>query len=425
MLRRLRTKTGRDYALTFVTEFIVLLAGVAVYKFAAKQLGETGFSEYAIVRRTVSFIQPLLIIGLGVGIPRYVAFASVDNSQEKSGAYFISGFLIIEIITIFFLAIFNILSSQFSFWIFGNETFSFFIPYMSLMIFGVITHSIVYSYLRGKIKMGAANTLQLLNLGIIPICVFSMTNDIKDILLFTGIIWTAVSIIFLIAIFITLKWNTENIISHGKELLLYGIQRVPGDVALAGFLALPAYFTAHLIDDNLKTAGFVAFGMSLLNMAGAAFGPICLLLLPQASKVIATKDFSKLKIYSNRIALLTLMITVFALLIFELFTKTILQIYLGETSTSLILCVRIIMFACVGYSIYISLRSILDAYYVKAINTKNIFISFIVFIIPSLYIVVQKLNFTYILFVFIGSMSLLGFLTYLETKKIFFREIEE
>lgn len=409
--------------LTFATEFTVLIAGILVYKLAANIPEANGFSAYAIVRRTVSFIQPLLILGMGVGIPRYVAFAGTGTAYKDQGSYFVAGFSIVQVITVFFAGFFILFRDQFSFLIFGSTSYGYLVPYMSLMLFGMVTHSLAYGYLRGKMKMNAANILQLVNLGIVPLLVFLLTPVIENVLLFTGLSWAVISLLFSLGLFFSITWKKENLMPCAKELLRYGLQRVPGDVALAGFLALPAYFTAHLVADDLKTAGYVAFGMSLLNMVGAAFGPISLLMLPQASKAIAAKDFLLLRSFSDKIVRLTLLLTVLGLLMIEIFTEPIMKLYLGSSLAGMNACIRVILFASVGYSLYIALRSILDAYYVRAVNTKNIFIAFALFTLPAAVFVLQKCNYMYMLYSFITSMTLLGLLTYVETQKIFRKEL--
>ena len=381
-------------------------------------LAEEGFSQYALCRRTISFIHPLLIVGLGVGIPRFVAFSSVDKSMRNPGSYFLSGLFIILFFSTIFLVTIFFTRDIFSYLVFGDKKFSYLIPDLELMLLGIIIHSASYGYFRGKVMMIHANLLQLINLSILPLLVFLFFNTIEDILAVTGLLWIVISLILFFAVLLKDSFKWSEIISCGKELLNYGIQRVPGDVALGGFLALPAYLTAHFVNDNLKTAGYVAFGMSLLNMAGAAFAPICLLLLPKVSKIIAKNDFNLLKRQVNVITVWTISITVLGLLIIEFFAEPLIKIYLGAMYGDLALSVRIIMTASVGYTIYISLRSVLDAYYIRAVNTKNIFIVFIIFLIGVYILWWVGFNYLYMLFIFVFSFSLLGFLTFFETKKI-------
>src|ERR1700752_4261135 len=86
---------SKNYILTYFTEFAVLIAGLLVYKLANGSFGKDGFNEYSICRRTLSFIKPLLIMGLGVGFPRSIAIAASNGQRKKISAYFYSTLLIL------------------------------------------------------------------------------------------------------------------------------------------------------------------------------------------------------------------------------------------------------------------------------------------------------------------------------------------
>jgi O-antigen/teichoic acid export membrane protein len=416
-------RTTIDYILTFSSEFAVMVAGLLVYKLAASYLPENGFTDYSLSRRTISFIQPLLILGLGVGIPRYVAFSEARNSERHSGSYFVAGMLIVLIVAVPFLLLLVGAKTFFSELLFDTAKFADVMPQIALMLLGLIFHSVVYSYYRGKVKMIHANILQIVNLGIVPLAAFAGGNSLSSVLLFTGAGWTLIPVLFMVHVFVQLEWKVSELKSCTKELLVYGLQRVPGDTALAGFLALPAFFTAHLVDDNLVTAGYVAFSMSMLGLAGAAFGPICLLLLPSASKIIVAKDFRLLNALTNKVAVWTLGLTTAGIAFVLLFAEPVLDLYLGSSSPELLLCLRIIILSAIGYTIYISLRSILDAYYIRAVNTLNIFIAFVLFVICAVVVVTMSLNYIWLLICFNVCMLILGLLTARETYRIFKREL--
>lgn len=415
MIRIGKFRIGKDYVFTFITEFAVLLAGVLVYKFAAVALGETGFSEYSLARRTMSFIHPVLILGLGVGIPRYLAFNATD--KEKSDTYFVSGLLVLGAATAAALLVLNLFSHWFAYLLFGFPEYSYLIAPISVMLVGMVVHSACYSYFRGKVMMVPANLLQFLNLGIVPVAVFLAEHDLERVLYFTGFTWIAVAGIFLSIVLLRVKAKRHLLWSCAKELVHYGIQRTPGDLGISGFFALPAYITVHLTND-IKVGGYVAFGVSLLNMAGAAFGPICLILLPRASQLIVNKEFGMLRAYTDKIFWITLLLTLGGLILFEPLAAQFIRIYLGESFDQLVFIVRVVMLGSVGYTVYISLRSILDAYHVKAVNTRNIFFAFIFFAVSSGVLLLIYRDHLLVLYTFTLSMLLLGGLTFYETKKV-------
>ena len=416
----LKDKSNRDYLLTFITEFTILITGVLVYRMAHQHFGEIGFSHYSVSRRTASFIMPLLFGGLSVGIPRYVAFAVNDVKMKLPASYFISGSILALLVTVPSLLIFTFFASFFSNLFFDSKEFAFIIPAISMMILGMVLHTLVYGYYRGKMQMEKANVLQFINLGLTPMIAFYCTDKIENVLFLTGASWSTLSFVVLIYLVATEKWKTFECRECFSELFNYGMQRVPGDVAIAGFLALPTYFAAHMVSDNLQTAGYVAFGMALLNMSGAAFGPICLILLPKASEIIVKKDYESLRVNVKRITLLTLGLTCAGIIAVELFASSLLKIYLSSPVPDLAFCIRTIIPAALGFTLYISLRSVLDAYYLKPVNTKNIFIAFSFFIVCSAAIMKIRIGSTYIemLYAFVTAMLLLGWLTYSGTNKI-------
>jgi len=263
--------------------------------------------------------------------------------------------------------------------------------------------------------------LQLFNQALIPVLIFAFKFNVADTLLFTGIASLIISTIFLAAILWKLKWSDKFLISTGKELLGYGLQRIPGDMALAGFFAVPAIIVAHTVD--LTTAGYVAFGISLMNIVGAAFGPISLLQLPKSVGYIADKNYKELKKNTSKIFAVTLTLTFAGVLIFELFANWIIRIYLGNDFSELVLIVRIIMVSSIGYVVYITLRSVLDAYHFKAINTKNIFIAFLIFLAVTFIAWQFQAGYLSVLFAFVISMFFLGYLTYSEYKNIFINKL--
>jgi O-antigen/teichoic acid export membrane protein len=410
---------SKNYILTYITEFAVLISGILVYKLAAGSFGKEGFNEYSICRRTLSFIQPLLIMGLGVGLPRYIAIAAAGDLRKKISSYFYSALIIMAIVLLIASLAFMIFDRQLSYLFFGTESYYHLIYPLIIMLCGMVFHSLCYSFFRGEMRMNSANIMQLLNLGLVPMIIFLFGKDIYQVLLLTGLSWLFISAGFFLYIAFNLKPEKDDLFESAKELLRYGLQRVPGDVALGAFFALPTYFIAHYVNDNLDSAGNAAFAISLLNMIGAAFGPICLLLLPQASKAIANRDYSSLQKYSKEILVLTLVVSGLGLVFVEIFASPLITIYMNGNYPGLVEVVRIVMPACVGYAVYISLRSILDAYHVKAVNTRNIFFCFILFTVLVFINQLIGYGYYYILIAFGASLSLLGVLTYIETSKIF------
>lgn len=61
----------KDISLTFITQAIVLVSFFFIYRLIAKNFGPEGVGEYSLIRRVLGFFLPLLLLGLGIGIPHY------------------------------------------------------------------------------------------------------------------------------------------------------------------------------------------------------------------------------------------------------------------------------------------------------------------------------------------------------------------
>src|SRR5688572_12691398 len=169
----------RKYLLTFITEFIVLLSGIWVYRLAT-EIGNEQFSIYAITRRVVSLIQPIMMLGMAVALPRFVA--SLKPSQKGTSEHYLIAALSIPLMICFMLLISSLIWPEFfSFTFYGVSKYEFMSMPIFVMIAGLIVHTMVYGYNRGKMKINHANIMQLTNMALVPVAAFMVENDIMKI----------------------------------------------------------------------------------------------------------------------------------------------------------------------------------------------------------------------------------------------------
>lgn len=410
------------YIVTYLTEFSLLAAGILVYRFAYDLPGDTDFASYSLVRRNLSFFMPLMFLGLAVGIPRFVSFNLGDN--KKNGGFFMAGTIILLVSVVIICSALIIFKGTMAELLFGDRNFSYLIyPFVTLII-GIAMHSLAYSYLRGLMQMNTANALQFINLGIGVVAAFFLSHQLTEVIYFTGFFWIFTASIFMIYIYRNISFNKKELIANGQELFKYSIARVPGDMAMAALFSLPSLFITHYF--GIIPAGYLAFGITLLNMAGAAFSPVSLLLLPKISKLASEKKYRVVFSNTDKIILVTLLLSVVVITIFEFFATPIIHLYLKGASAELINTARIVALGIPGYTIYIVLRSVLDALHVKAVNSRNLLISFIFYCLSIG--ILFLLNFDehtkiYLnIWMFSASLTLLGILTYfdlLKSKKFF------
>jgi O-antigen/teichoic acid export membrane protein len=407
-----------NYIVTFVAEFLVAASALLVYRLAATSLGVNGFSEYALSRRALSLLQPALILGLGVGLPRYIAY-SLRSGNDYSDLYFVSGIWLILSAVSISLVVLNLVSKTASFVLFGSSQYVYLIFPLSIMLVGVSFHILCYTYFQGKLLMIRANLLETLNLAIAPLVTFLVSNNAAKILLVLGGIWCATSTVFFVSIVRQLKVAelTGCHFAFAKELLIYSVQRVPGDFGLAALLSLVAILCAHLA--GVKEAGYTAFGVSLVTASGSFFAPIGIVVLPQASQMVSRKEMTSLKHYLKKILIFSLVFSIAGVIFFEIFAEKIIEMYLGRAFLESLPVVRMMALGIVPYAVYVSTRSFIDSCHVKAFNTKNVLLSLLFFIICGGLTFGLARDYKYLIIGFVVALFLLGLLTLIDLRRTF------
>jgi O-antigen/teichoic acid export membrane protein len=373
---------------------------------------DIAFSEYALTRRNISFLQPLLMIGLGVAVPRYVSI------HPKRDSFLPASLMLITIVSFFFLLVLTLGKGFFSDLFFGDYYYyqNYILP-LCILLIGYGYHAILYGYLRGKKEVYFSNLIQLVNIGLLPISVLLYTQNVQHLLLLNGGFLLISCLIFGLYVFIKQKiqLNIQSCWEDAKLMLNFGLPRVLGDFALLAMLTFPTYIVLSL-QKNVLTGGDVAYSITLLNLVGAAFGPLSLVLLPEIGGFLAEKriDLIKKRFYVFVLSGITL--TVIGYLIFYFFHEFILNLLLGKDYRNEIFEIaQIVLLGSFGYVLYIILRSFLDAIHVKAKNSTNLVIALAIYIALAGYGYSMHVKSITYIYYFALSLNALGLLTFIKT----------
>ncbi len=411
--------SGREYLGTFLVQFVVLLGQLAVYKLAAYYFGGEGFAEYAVVRRTISLIQPILWLGLGVALPRYLAFSSVQSEEAETRPFYGAALLIMGCATLFVTVVMNLAQGPIALALFGSKNYNYLVFPMTVMLFGLGLHAAAYSYFRGKMAIAQANWLDFVNSGILPVAVIlGIHQSVTSLLLSLGVLWTLVSMVALT--FTPWREARQSTVSEAKELLAYGLPRVPGDLILVGLMTLPTTLVAHKY--GLTEAGFVAFGTSMLNMVGAAFAPISIILLPKASRMLGQGAKASLRTHVTKLVIATLICASIVTGLVTVFAETLVRRYLGLGFLQAGVTIRIAALGVVPYCLYIILRGLIDAYHEKAVNTRNLAFAIGSFLLLAGSTQLVPASPNSVMMALVMGLTVLGLLTSIEATRILVRE---
>ncbi|MBZ0207935.1 MAG: glycosyltransferase [Flavobacteriales bacterium] len=371
----LNSPQGRDSLLTYLTEALSMLGMILTYRLAA-QVSKQDLDLYVIVRRTVSFVFPVLIMGAMVGLTRFVAMSREPAQQRGYLRGALTWVLPLGALTMFLAVVF---AKPLAWVIFGSEASAGLVPPLGLMIVGISLHGVAYGFLRGKKSMVAANAVQLFVLAVGPCAAFVLWDDMRTVLWATGIAWVGVPMLSLVPALVAPRKRKMR--RERSELLRYGLPRVPGDIALGALLTVPGYVA--LRTHGLDVSGEVGFGATLLNLAAAAFSPVALLLLPAAAGRLAAGDHAGLEKSIARMTWMILAASVALTVGFELLAEPLLLIYLGPSGASYLPMARIIFIGALPFAFFNGMRSVLDAYFHTPRNGMNLMAAFGLLLVGS------------------------------------------
>lgn len=404
--------------LTVFTEIIALACLFFVYHLIAQNFGPEGVGKYALIRRVIGFLQSLLLLGFGIGLPHYIA---ASNNEDQRISYTKACFLSVTALTSLFLLGINLFRDSFAKIFFGNIGHADLVLPSSCFLFGLILHSLAYSYFRGRMSIKTFNLLKLIDLAIVPIIIFVICKNItiESAITLIGIIISLISLCFLSKTFYILikKVRIKNSL---KELLRYSLPRVPASFTLGGLFCLGPIFAAHF--SSIQEVGYLSTSQNLIMAIGAVVAPLGVVLLPKTSSLISRGKDGLIKENLRFLMAAILQCSIFVCVQSLIFIDKIVGYWLGSEFSGAVPLMRIVLISSVFYSFYVAIRSILDAAEVKPLNTINISVSLGVFLLVSMILLFLLEIFTPIVSVSIafssGTISL-GVLTYCSIRRIY------
>jgi O-antigen/teichoic acid export membrane protein len=354
-----------EYVPTLMVEIGVMLSQLWVYRLASHLLGSEGFSEYAVSRRTVAFLYPLAMLGSIVALPRFIARKKHDPAGASAGYFGAALSCVLATTSIWILAA-NSFPGAVAKLFFGSAEFRALVFPLSLLTSALALHTVTYAYFRGHMEMKQANFLQFVNLALIPPVVLLVAHkDVQTVLRYLGISTLAVTGV---AVFSLTPWSEifAGVGSKRKELLRYGMQRVPGDLALLGLFALPTTVTAHA--RGVREAGLVAFATLAISVVSAAVNPLGLILLPKASGMFATGKTVELKHHLGRLVTVTVLLTGSVASVIGIFATPITRAYLGAGFVEAAGIIRMVALGIVPYCLFLLLSHVIDAFHKNSVT---------------------------------------------------------
>ena len=335
---------------------LVVVGGVFILNgLIARIHGLEHLGEFLLIKRTLSAIVGILLIGINIGLPNYLS----RNFQKSYGDISLILFIIVTmpltvvlIVSILWFDITGFYSEHF--WVYIVFSLS------------ISAQFITYALYRGYMNMIGANIFQLLGTAIIPIIVFTIVID-----LYEGLFWigSCVLIMMIFAfIFRNKGLNIHEINFHqSKKIVKYGLERIPSFFAQFILLAGVPLFLAQTV--NFESVAYFNSSLSLVRLSLILVNPIGMVLLPRISNKIASGTMDDVANFLNIFLKAGIVFSVIGTTFCFINAPFILQIWLGEVSDAGINILRLAILALPFYTFSGLTRSPIDAISEKGYNS--------------------------------------------------------
>lgn len=362
---------------TVATQIVTMALAIGVLPLAARQWSPADFGRYSLTYRLLALIQPAVSLSANVSVTRFLARLGRSDREATSSVLLGAGqATAVALVPVTLLLL--LFSSRIGRTVFGEPGQGRLIVCLAVLTVASTVQAIFAGALRGAFRIGLSNTLILLYTGVIPLLALLLFHSPSWVLAATAVGWTLSSVC--LGIVLIARPSRTLVANASSALLRFGGRRVPGELAAFGLLTLPAILAANR--SGLRYGGFVSLGMSLVTMVGALFTPLSTVLLPYLSAEFAGARASGLRLrpvlaVANGLILLSS-------LVMAVVMPTLVDIAFGSRYASAVAPMRIACIAVPAYASYVTMRSVLDAYYERALSMRFAIFGFFTFALSYL-----------------------------------------
>lgn len=382
---KIGSRLGKDIGITMLSQLAIMVLALAVNKLLSNMLGVEGYGQYSIIKRSTSVLSFVMLNGMGIALPRYLASYMAREDIQKAKSTVIAS-LILVVLTISVIITFCVLIAQeLSPFIIGNDNFPL---YYTAILFSVSTTlgSILFAYYRG---INAFINFAFSQVAI-QVLVLISTAFWGSNLLHVINLWSFTTVGYIaIASIIERKKNSiykenlnrwkENILPQLNTLFKYGFPRMVGDIFLFSFAAFPLIYINQKI--GIRQSSFFATGITLTAIITPFFTFLGMVLLPYVSASIAQNNFKQADKLIKQLSLLYVVLSIIATILLWIGMDIFIRLFFNTEFLPAAFTSKILVLTILFESIYLLLRNPIDAVSQFPYNTINLLVSFIVLII--------------------------------------------
>lgn len=400
-----------DVILTTITSVLTIGSLIFATRLLADGLGPEKFGAYSLVRRVLSTIEPFSTLCMSVALTRYVAISRDECSRQS---YFLSGLILVLAPCSVIISAGLLLEDHLTFLVFHSAEYESLFYNMLFLIAGYSFYIALYSYYRGLGRMLIANIWQLNVMAIAPVLIavfFARSSKLDLIVLLTGMCFFSAVIPLISSAGKAIRQikKLSLLKAHLKELLNYSLPRILSQFAFAALLMIGPFVAPYI--GGMKEAGYLFASQSLLRVVEGGIEGFSRVALPKIAQIFSEGKHEFLKDRVSDLIAFIFHVGTFITLHLFLWSDQVILVWLGSQYAGVIPVMKITALAIMPFIAYSMLRSIIDAIEEKAVNTFNLFTSFLVSLLLSLLFAKAGLGINGLALGMIAGFWILGILT--------------
>ena len=375
----------KDVLWTLITQMLVMLSAFGITKTACNILTVDEFGLYNVVRRSVSVISFVMLSGMGITLPRYLAIYQGAHQYRKMVDLTCCSLFFVGVICVILATFALLFSEAFIENVTGNSDCTLYWLAMAFA-FSTSISALLIAYYRGvndfknySIAQVSFQLLLLLSLLFIP------RHNVNAVFL----LWFLTTFSFTVLYFIYENHRNRNIIFRAyrscyfwdmmKTIAVYSTPRLIGDFLLFSFSAFPVLYLSQVM--TMTDVAYYSVGLTIINMVTPFFSFLGIVLLPYVSGAMSNGRFSEAQRLIRRLSVWYISLAAVLTVLFGLFLPVLIKLFF---SPDYVVCkdiAMILLLSVLPQSMYLLYRNPIDAVSTIPYNTIILLVSCIVLIV--------------------------------------------
>ena len=334
-----------------------------------------GFAIYNLIKRVSSFIVFPLLVGAGIGIPRYISFLK-GKATNDSYEYLLSA-IIIFCCTFGLFSVITLIFPEVLLKAFEGAQIDKASVFFSVLLFILSQglYVLLSAYYRGRVQFGPMSLLNIAVMSVLPLGFLYVGTDV-----FGYFTWYSLATLGLLITLLTLlgfrsQVSIRRIRYKSYRLFNFGYPRIVAELGLFALEFMPVFLISLFV--GLADSGYMSMTFILLKLGSMLYELIGSLILPYFGKLFKSQPPEVFVNRVNQLLIGGLITSVCITIGFYFLIPVAVEIFFPSLSKA-IFPSQMVYMAFPVYSLYLLLRNILDIVVDKAYNSINLSIAFVI-----------------------------------------------